>query len=900
MFLSLKPEIVEKHWSEEHTLLRTEPIDKQLTKRQIKCLGCMNVFHTKYALQIHLLCDHNVITTEVHDIIAATLAANRAQREAKRQENAGVRIAEGVVEGIPEASLAGTDDVMSVPSLLIIRTGCRSPCCMCSQCTRFRHKHSRITQTMHAVARRCDEQWGLPLEGAVLQEHELGSRTGTVKRIYYNNLEKVQKHFLVPSQGLALTGVISYHLVQAVSPLHEMAFPQEVTYQLHDDFDSMTFVTTRVMAPRVNMEVQHESLGFIQGINFDSIFVALALYVPVAEDQSTTPQYHLFVDCQFTSFNRFSLTLPVNSRGPKNVLSSAITKSFHLVMRDAGVVVGPQNSSRAYRLSTDTIIHSHNIAKHTRIPPTDSPKQAHLAMSVTASQATAQLTLRQYESRCCMPSSPVHCSAPHVRMTSMLVTCTTGKSANSNKTKVVSQQTEPVKIAPSVIPTSVPMSLDTTIYQLNVTTGASRPAVTIGTEQQKNDTWNEVATINAVLAEPTKVDEPKPDQVTEFPPTPNFSLFSDLQLNNDKDTTAVIPEACSEVDNKKPVFDKCAQNLPRPKVIKSRTKSDVGSTTIKFKYKCRVERCGVRLTNAVSMEHHLRCHKVDSDVMYCTECDFTAISWNSLAMHLWREHKVDVDLFSCKQCDYKTNSYSKLNNHVKIHSNERPFLCDICGKGFKTTKQLRNHKGIHRAKRKFEGSLSDFMDIDIALRKNTCNICGRTFADSRILKIHTENVHNKARPYLCSFCSHSASSKSSLRIHVRQHTGEKPFSCSECDYVTSDHNSLRRHKMRHSGKRPYHCPHCSYTSIQATTYKAHLKNKHPGLDEGLMFSCPMCPFRTIKKDNFLTHKAQHGVVVIDGFQNKPKNPETQQVSLNHNGIEQFFNVDKHCKIVIVE
>ncbi|RXG59432.1 hypothetical protein Avbf_12225 [Armadillidium vulgare] len=37
--------------------------------------------------------------------------------------------------------------------------------------------------------------------------------------------------------------------------------------------------------------------------------------------------------------------------------------------------------------------------------------------------------------------------------------------------------------------------------------------------------------------------------------------------------------------------------------------------------------------------------------------------------------------------------YTKLmNGHWKTHSNERPFLCDVCGKDFKTAKQLRSHK----------------------------------------------------------------------------------------------------------------------------------------------------------------------------------------------------------------
>ena len=100
------------------------------------------------------------------------------------------------------------------------------------------------------------------------------------------------------------------------------------------------------------------------------------------------------------------------------------------------------------------------------------------------------------------------------------------------------------------------------------------------------------------------------------------------------------------------------------------------------------------------------------------------------------------------------------------------------------------------------------------MKAHECSVCQRQFNDARSVRVHQQTVHNKTRPYICSHCNHSAASRSALRIHMRQHTGEKPFECDLCEYTTSDHNSLRRHKMRHSGERPYKCPFCSYACIQ--------------------------------------------------------------------------------------
>ncbi|KAK8770553.1 hypothetical protein V5799_012982, partial [Amblyomma americanum] len=188
---------------------------------------------------------------------------------------------------------------------------------------------------------------------------------------------------------------------------------------------------------------------------------------------------------------------------------------------------------------------------------------------------------------------------------------------------------------------------------------------------------------------------------------------------------------------------------------------------------CERKGCNVRFRELENLEYHVRCHRADKPDFVCPECSVVCLRWRTMTGHLWRHHLCDMELHQCDQCDFRTYSLSKLeNSHKRTHGEERPFLCDVCGKGFKTGKQLRNHK------------------------------------------LHRDSVHRKLRPFLCSYCGHRASSQSSLKMHLRQHTGEKPFACNLCEYRTGDHNSLRRHKMRHSGTKPYKCPHCPYACIQ--------------------------------------------------------------------------------------
>lgn len=191
-------------------------------------------------------------------------------------------------------------------------------------------------------------------------------------------------------------------------------------------------------------------------------------------------------------------------------------------------------------------------------------------------------------------------------------------------------------------------------------------------------------------------------------------------------------------------------------IIKKRTDTVTKYIDQKKFHKCTVTMCKVRLQDLTKMTYHIKCHTDGS--FKCPECNELFAFWKPLTGHLWRLHKIDMELYSCDKCDYKTFSLGKLNNiHKLIHSDLRAFVCEICCKGFKNTKQLRNHKATHKEK-------SDKFT-------HVCEVCTKAFSDRRQLRVHMDGVHKKIKPFLCSYCGYKGASKSALKMHIRQHTG---------------------------------------------------------------------------------------------------------------------------------
>ncbi|XP_059561722.1 zinc finger protein 343 isoform X1 [Myotis daubentonii] len=219
--------------------------------------------------------------------------------------------------------------------------------------------------------------------------------------------------------------------------------------------------------------------------------------------------------------------------------------------------------------------------------------------------------------------------------------------------------------------------------------------------------------------------------------------------------------------------------------------------------------------------------------------------------------------YVCRECGRGFNNKSNLNRHHRTHSMEKPYVCGDCGRGFSLMAILVHHQRTHSGEKPYvckecgrgfskKSNLNRHTETHSEEKPYLCRECGQSFRNNSVLIRH-QWIHSGEKPYVCPECGRGFAYKSTLRKHQRTHSGEKPYICQECGHGFGEKSSFIRHQRTHSGEKPFVCLECGRGFGDKSTLRKHQRT-HSGEKP---YTCSECGRSFTQKSFLLIHQGTH-------------------------------------------
>ncbi|XP_032757245.1 zinc finger protein 142 isoform X2 [Rattus rattus] len=215
--------------------------------------------------------------------------------------------------------------------------------------------------------------------------------------------------------------------------------------------------------------------------------------------------------------------------------------------------------------------------------------------------------------------------------------------------------------------------------------------------------------------------------------------------------------------------------------------------------------CDFACRHQLVLDHHVKGHG-GTRLYKCTDCAYSTKNRQKITWHS-RIHTGEKP-YRCHLCSYACADPSRLKYHMRIHKEERKYLCPECGYKCKWVNQLKYHMTKHTGLKPYQcpeceycTNRADALRVHRETRHKEarafmCEQCGKAFKTRFLLRTHLRK-HSEAKPYVCNVCHRAFRWAAGLRHHALTHTDRHPFFCRLCSYKAKQKFQVVKHVRRH-------------------------------------------------------------------------------------------------------